>query len=350
MQTEGLVITGTAQRTAWVNNVHPPVEHVAAGVLSVPVVFPRHPMRYTLSYILSDDSQCVVVDPGFDSDQGHRQLVKALASLGIGPNEVTGVIATHHHIDHLGMARRVADQAGAWIALGTDERRYISAYEDEQSEVRLDQNRMRAWGVPEVTVPEVAITARGLRRMRNLPDPDYRLADGQGLQVAGRDIRIMATPGHTPGHICLWDDAAELVLSGDHVLPRITPNVSLAIRGETDPLRRNLDSLRRVALNDHYEVCPAHEYRFRGLAQRAEELERHSQERTGEVHSALESGAASVYETARKLTWSRGWESLQHISLRLALSETAAHIQYLVTSGAHGGVPGLPPGQGDFST
>src|SRR5690606_2027966 len=125
---------------------------------------------------------------------------------------------------------------------------------------------------------------------------------------------------------CLWDDAAELVLSGDHVLPRITPNVSLAIRGETDPLRKNLVSLRRVAQKDHYEVCPAHEYRFRGMAQRARELEQLALERTREVHLALDSGAATVFEVARSLTWSRGWDSLKDVALRLALSETAAHV------------------------
>lgn len=342
MQTNGITITGTAQREAWQHRVHPPVEQVAPGVTSVPVVFPGNPMRYTLSYVLLDGDECVVVDPGFDSDEGHSQLLAALARLDVGPAEISGIVATHFHTDHLGMAARLARGSGAWIALGRQERRHISAFQDAHEESALDCERMRTWGVPEARVAEAAMSAAGLRDMRRLADPDRRLGDGDTLAAAGRSWRIMETPGHTPGHICLWDDDGELVLSGDHVLPRISPNVSLEIRGDTDPLRHNIESLQRIAGNDHYEVCPAHEYRFRGVGHRARVLEEHIAERSREVLEVLGSGASTVHEVARQLTWSRGWDSLGALQFRLALSETAAHIRYLATSGVHPGVPGLP--------
>ncbi|MDE8586066.1 MBL fold metallo-hydrolase [Arthrobacter sp. NQ4] len=343
MQTDApaITITGTAQKEAWQRRVMPPIELVAPGVNSVPVVFPDNPMRYTLSYVLVDGNECVVVDPGFDSEEGHRQLLSALADLGVGPGEITGIVATHFHTDHLGMAARLARGSGAWVALGRQERRHISAFEDAHEESALDQSRMLGWGVPHGRVAEAAMTPEGLLHMRQLADPDRRLGDGDSLSVAGRTWRIMETPGHTPGHICLWDDNGELVLSGDHILPRISPNVSLEIRGDTDPLRQNIASLRRIAGNDHYEVCPAHEYRFRGVGHRARVLEEHIAERSREVLHVLGKGAPTVHEVARRLTWSRGWESLGQLQFRLALSETAAHIRYLVTSGAHAGVPGL---------
>lgn len=341
MQTDSITITGTAQREAWQRRVLPPVEVIASGIHSVPVVFPENPMRYTLSYVLLDGDECVVVDPGFDSDEGHRQLLDALARLDVGPGEISGIVATHFHTDHLGMAARLARDSGAWIALGENERRNITAFEDAQEESALDQARMRSWGVPEDRVAEAAMSPQGLLDMRMLPDPDRRLGDGDTLAVAGRNWRIMETPGHTPGHICLWDDDGDLVLSGDHVLPRISPNVSLEIRGDADPLRHNIESLQRIAGNDHYEVCPAHEYRFRGVGLRARALEDHIAERSREVLEVLGKGAPTVHEVARQLTWSRGWESLGWLQFRLALSETAAHIRYLATSGLHAGVPGL---------
>ena len=342
MQTNGITITGTAQREAWQRRVLPPVELIAPGVHSVPVVFPGNPMRYTLSYVLLDGDECVVVDPGFDSDEGHGQLLAALARLDVGPAEISGIVATHFHTDHLGMAARLARGSGAWITLGQQERRHISAFEDAHEESARDCNRMRIWGVPEDRVAEAAMSPAGLLDMRLLADPDRRLGDGDTLAVAGRNWRIMETPGHTPGHICLWDDDGELVLSGDHVLPRISPNVSLEIRGDTDPLRHNIESLQRIAGNDHYEVCPAHEYRFRGVGHRARVLEEHIAERSREVLEVLSKGASTVHEVARHLTWSRGWDSLGGLQFRLALSETAAHIRYLATSGLHAGVPGLP--------
>lgn len=342
MNTKPAFVTGHAQYDAWQLKVLPPVEEISEGLHSVPVVFPNNPMRYTLSYVLLGDGQCVVIDPGFDSDEGHGQLTTALARLDVGPGEITGVIATHFHTDHLGMAARLARGSGAWVALGEHERRHISAFDDAQEESLRDRARMRLWGVPEERTAEAAISPAALKGMRNLADPDRRLTDGETLRVAGRNLRIMATPGHTPGHVCLWDDEHELVLAGDHVLPRISPNVSLEIRGDTDPLRNNIHSLRQIIGNDHYEACPAHEYRFRGIAARARALESHIDERSREVLHALEAGGSTIHGVARNLTWSRGWESLGALQFRLALSETAAHIQYLVTSGIHAGVPGLP--------
>jgi glyoxylase-like metal-dependent hydrolase (beta-lactamase superfamily II) len=341
MQAESVTITGIAQKEAWLHRVHPPVESVAPGIISVPVTFPGNPMRYTLCYVLHNEDECVVVDPGFDSDEGHRQLLSALAHLDVGPNEITGIVATHFHTDHLGMAARLARDSGAWIALGENERRNISVFEDAHEESALDRARMLAWGVPEARAAEAAMTPEGLLDMRLLADPDRRLGDSEVLPVAGRNWRVMETPGHTPGHICLWDDDGELVLTGDHVLPRISPNVSLEIRGDTDPLRNNIESLRRISGNDRYEACPAHEYRFRGVGGRARQLETHIEERSREVLDVLGAGASTVHEVARQLTWSRGWESLGQLQFRLALSETAAHIRYLETSGMHAGVPGL---------
>lgn len=335
-------ITGIAQKQAWRAKVLPPVEEVRPGMLSIPVDFPGNPMRYTLCYALLDDQQCVIIDPGFDSDQGQAQIAAALRRADIGINEITGIIATHFHHDHLGMAARLGRASGAWIALGSEERRYITDCEDAHAEVALDQERMKTWGVPDERCAEAAMSAEGLLMMKGLADPDLRLADGQLLDAAGRQLRIASTPGHTPGHICLWDDDEELLFAGDHVLPRISPNVSLEIRGDTDPLRKNIDSLNRIAENNHFEVAPAHEYRFRGVSDRAKALRQHIQARSDEVLGILGSGAPTVHEVARNLSWSRGWESLGRLQFRLALSETAAHIQYLVTSGLHNGVPGLP--------
>lgn len=345
MRNSSVTITGTAQREAWQRRILPPAEEVSAGIDSVPVVFPGNPMRYTLSYVLHDGDECVVVDPGFDSDEGHRQLLSALAHLDIGPNEITGIVATHFHSDHLGMAARLARDSGAWIALGKNERRNISVFEDAHEESALDRARMLAWGVPEARAAEAAMSPQGLLDLRRLADPDRRLGDADILSVAGRNWRVMETPGHTPGHICMWDHDGELVLTGDHILPRISPNVSLEIRGDTDPLRNNIESLRRISGNDRYEACPAHEYRFQGVGGRARQLEVHIEERSREVLDVLGAGASTVHEVARQLTWSRGWESLGGLQFRLALSETAAHIRYLATSDIHAGVPGLTPGR-----
>ncbi|WP_336715452.1 MBL fold metallo-hydrolase [Arthrobacter sp. USHLN218] len=335
-------VTGAAQQEAWRRKVLPAVERVRDGVWSVPVPFPGNPMRYTLAYVLVTDRDCVVIDPGFDSDEGWRHLGAGLRTAGLGHSDVTAVVATHFHTDHLGLARRLASASGAWIGMGSDERRYISDYEDVAAEVSADQRRMAAWGVPPDRVPEAAMSATSLADLKGLADADVRLDDDQYLPVPGMRIRAQATPGHTPGHICLRDEAADLLFSGDHILPRISPNVSLEIRGMDNPLLHNLRSLQKLSGASDSEVCPAHEYRFRGLAERATQLHEHAMERSAEVMDAvLDQASSTVWTVAKALTWSRGWDSLSGLQLRLALSETAAHLAYLRSQGEDISVPGL---------
>jgi glyoxylase-like metal-dependent hydrolase (beta-lactamase superfamily II) len=335
-------VTGTAQQAAWRRKTLPEVERVRPGVWSVPVPFPGNPMRYTLAYVILGDPDCIVIDPGFDSDDGWQHLVRGLRRAGVGPSDVTGIVATHFHIDHLGMARRLAAASGAWIGLGANERRHISDYSDAATEVLADQRRMAMWGVPADRIPEAAMTETSLAELKNLADADIRLDDGAFLPVGDKRLRVQATPGHTPGHICLWDEEAGLVFSGDHVLPRISPNVSLEIRGMDNPLLHNLASLQKLVDSPGHEVCPAHEYRFRGLSARAIELQQHALDRSAEVLEAVrQQQSPTVWAVARTLTWSRGWDSLSGLQFRLALSETAAHLAYLQSRGEDIRTPGV---------
>lgn len=335
-------ITGWDQHQAWADKTLPPIERLDEGLWSVPVIFPGNPMRYTLSYILTMGDECLVIDPGFDSDEGFGHLTAGLAAAGVGASEVTGILATHFHTDHLGMAKRLAQVSNAPIGLGVAERRYISDDSDAEEEVQLDRDRMRRWGVPEERVAEGALTVPGLEHLRQLADADYRLAAGDSLPFGFEHVRAVETPGHTPGHICLELADRQMFISGDHLLPRITPNVSLEIRGDHDPVGKYLASLETVERNDHYEVLPAHEYRFRGLARRARQLRQATAERSVQV---LEAAAIqrwpTVYSVAHSVSWSRGFQSLHGLQFRLALSETAAHLQYLTVRGLVRGIDGL---------
>ncbi|MDQ4490112.1 MBL fold metallo-hydrolase [Sinomonas sp. ASV486] len=337
-------VTGTAQREAWLAKAFPPVERLDDGLWSVPIPFPGNPMRYTLSYVLVEGDECLVVDPGFDSDEGWGHLTAGLGAAGIGAGEVTCIIATHFHTDHLGMACRLSRVSGAPIGLGEAERRYLSVYEDAREEVELDRERMRRWGVPESRVAEGAMTVKGLEHLRGLADADFRLASGDavpfGAALSGHDpIRVIETPGHTPGHLCLELANRAVFLSGDHLLPRITPNVSLEIRGDPDPVGSYVRSLQRVELADHYEVLPAHEYRFRGPGLRARQLRVATEERSRQVREAASvQPDPTVYSVARDISWSRGFDSLHRLQFRLALSETAAHLQHLALLGLVTGI------------
>jgi glyoxylase-like metal-dependent hydrolase (beta-lactamase superfamily II) len=143
-------------------------------------------------------------------------------------------------------------------------------------------------------------------------------------------VRVVWTPGHTPGHICLHDADYDLLLTGDHLLPRISPNIGLNPGTTDSPLASYLESLRAIGSYDSAEALPAHEYRFRGIAGRAETLIQHHDARAQEVLDIVAAaGEPTIWDVTEKLTWSRGWDQITGFMRRAALAETAAHIEYL---------------------
>jgi glyoxylase-like metal-dependent hydrolase (beta-lactamase superfamily II) len=339
-----VTVTGVAQHHAWQAREFPPVEQVRTGVWSVPVTMPQNPLRYTLAYLLLSDTGAVVVDPGWDSGQGWADLQAGLDAAGVPVDRVTGIVVTHVHLDHHGLSRRLSDASGAWIAMHSAE---VGNLPSRISKA-VGPDGTRSWlarcGAPAEVMAEFSADMADFLGLFRLADPDVLLADGDALDLPGRHVRVVWTPGHTPGHICLHDADHDLLLTGDHLLPRISPNIALTPGTQDAPLASYLSSLRAVSGFDSAEALPAHEYRFRGIAGRAEALTGHHDVRAGEVLGIVAAaGRPTVWEVTTKLTWSRGWDQITGFMRRAALFETAAHIQYLernarllVLSGAPG--------------
>ncbi|GAA1874585.1 MBL fold metallo-hydrolase [Paeniglutamicibacter psychrophenolicus] len=339
-----ITLTGHAQKEAWQLKVLPPVERIGEEIWSIPVPFPNNPMRYTLSYLLLGDGDAVLIDPGWDSETGMEHLAKGMRQAGIGPTDLTGIVATHFHSDHLGMASRLRKSTGAWVALGEKEVRRLTAAENLDLVLRDDREQLAFWGVPADRLAETALDRPSLTHLQNLADPDLRLSQDSLVPAKGLNLRVVTTPGHSPGHICLVDEPHAMIFSGDHVLPRISPHIALELPGPVNPLADYYESLDLIAFEDEMEVCPAHEYRFIGMQRRVAQLIAHNRERSAEVLQVMEAhGPETVWDIALRLTWSRGWESLRDFSLRLALSETASHVVYLRSQGHTIDVPVTDP-------
>ncbi|GAA4610466.1 MBL fold metallo-hydrolase [Actinoplanes octamycinicus] len=290
----------------------------------MPVPIPHNPLRYTLSYLIPGDDGLVVVDPGWASDEGWAALQAGLVAAGASPADVLGVVVTHVHADHHGLSKRLQD-AGAWVAMHPDER-------DALNPSGSPADWLRAHHVPEAEIAALAGTI-GKHRMAAAAQPDVLLHDGDLVPLAGRQVRTVWTPGHTPGHICLLEPSAGVLLTGDHLLPRISPNIGLQRPGSS-PLESFLESLDRVAAHDELEAFPAHEYRFRGIAARARQLRVHHEERCDEIVAAVERlEQPTIWQLAASLTWSRPWDEIGPMRVG-AVAETMAHVRYLADRGA----------------
>lgn len=288
-------------------------------------------LAYSLCYVVEDAAGRIhIVDPGTRSTGNLIALTDALGSIGHGMHTVASIIATHLHPDHLGLAFDVSAASGAPVVLHQRERDALLAPAAPEPDpvVRLD-----GWGVPPDRRPELLAAAARPAVSDALPDGAAErivaVADGDVLAIPGRSIRVLWTPGHTAGHLCLDDAENGMLFTGDHVLPKVNSGIGLSAGFTRNPIADYLASLERVAALGDREVAPGHEQVFTGLADRCAELSRHHLRRTEEVSKRLAVGdEPTVWQVAQSLTWTGGWGGLSGFTMLSALSQTGMHAEF----------------------
>ncbi|MFF8275041.1 MBL fold metallo-hydrolase [Streptomyces lateritius] len=330
------------------------------GVWSLRVPIPDNPLGHTLVHVVDTDRGPVLIDTGWDDPASWSELTGGLDALGLSVRDVRGVVITHHHPDHHGLSGRVREESGAWIAMHAADTAVVRRTRASEPGAWLDYlaHKLAAVGAPEEhTAPLRA--ARSSGRVRTLPGlrsalPDREIVPGELLDLAGRRLRAIWTPGHTPGHVCLHleeEHPARLpghgrLFSGDHLLPGISPHIGLYEDPDdatvTDPLGDYLDSLERIGRLGVAEVLPAHQYAFPDAAGRVRELLDHHEERlTGLL--ALLATPLTPWRLAERMEWNRPWEQIPHGSRNIAVSEAEAHVRRLVKQGRAEAVAGTDP-------
>jgi glyoxylase-like metal-dependent hydrolase (beta-lactamase superfamily II) len=323
-----VVVTGKLQKEAWEKKVLPPVEEVRPGLWSIPVPIPDNPLRYVLVYALElDGGGVALVDAGWDTDQAWKALSDGLAAAGGTMGDVRAVMVTHIHPDHYGLAGRVREKSGAWIGLHPADAVMLESRYGDTDELLANMFHFLAdSGVPEDKLPDLAFASMVMKSMVTMAEPDVLFEDGKQIELPGWSLRTIWTPGHSPGHVCFYSDRHKLLISGDHILPRITPNISVHTQQFPNPLGDFLESLLKVQNLGTEEVLPAHEYRFADLQGRLEEIIAHHADRLEEIEQVLtEHPGSTAWDITLKLHWSRPWDEIEPFMQRQANGETLAH-------------------------
>ncbi|MGD8168769.1 MBL fold metallo-hydrolase [Herbiconiux sp. P16] len=313
--------------------------------------------HYSLSYLIRDArGDLHLVDPGLDSDVNRERLAALVADIardsgasGGGGGSGSGasgeaaepalasITVTHLHRDHLGMAERLRRESGVPVALHREEQASLARLlEAAPRHAEIQAARAASWGVPAERMPELAAAAD--RAASGGAESDFRadvlLDDGDLLAIPGRRIRVVHTPGHTPGHLCLHDLDRGTLFTGDHLLPSIYPGIGLG-GPAADPIGDYLRALDRIAALETQRtpvthVFPGHGYRFTGLAERCETTRRHHLTRSAEVEAVLgEHPDASVWQIAERIHWTAGWRNMRGFYLASALNQTQMHVDHL---------------------
>jgi glyoxylase-like metal-dependent hydrolase (beta-lactamase superfamily II) len=329
-----MVVTGTQQRDAWQRAEFPPVEKVTGGIWSIPVPIIGNPLRYVLSYLIEHDSGFVIVDPGWNHPDSWQALTSGLARCEIPLGAITGILVTHVHPDHHGLSGKVAELTGAWVGMHPAEDAFL-AVRGEQAMRSGIEMYLRWCGAPAGHLQELVTSRQHTAQVGPMVRADRLIEHGDHIETPGLRLRAVWTPGHTPGHLCFHDETRDVLLTGDHILPRITPNVS-SYDMSSNPLADYLASLDTLRGIQPAEVLPAHEYRFSDLDSRLDDLAEHHRERLAEAERGL--GAAgpagtTAWQAATGVTWSRPWAELASFQRQAAIGEVLSHLRYLQAGG-----------------
>lgn len=315
----------------------PGVFAVADGVHRIPLPLPMDGLRAVNVYAIEDGDGLVLVDSGWALDEARDALAKALAALGASFGDVRRFLVTHLHRDHYTQAVALRREFGVPVSLGAGERAGLATLRSglrHPLEPQLDD--LRSSGAAPL-LERLQSTGRGQRRSAaGWEAPDEWLADGQELELRARRLRVLPTPGHTQGHVVFADPDAGLLFAGDHVLPHITPSIGFEPVRVANPLGDYMRSLRLVRGLAEMRLLPAHGPVADSVHARVDELLSHHADRLDRCAAAVAGGAATAFDVARRLRWTRHARRLDDLDVfnqMLAVTETRAHLALLAAQG-----------------
>jgi len=285
-------------------------------------------VNHVNTYVIKTDDESLVIDAGPDFFLSLATLRKNMKKLNLSLDKSL-FIATHEHRDHIGAAQRLAVESKVYV--GYNELRALLHGRERVKEVLAFAVEN---GFPEHLAKGIVRLTLGARS-KNLPEL-VPLRDGEVLKLGHYKLKCVETPGHTRGHVCLYDQDSGVLLCGDHVLGDITPNIS-SWGYEEDSLSAYLLSLKRVCDLSPSLVLPGHGRPLKDLKRRVKELVHHHEERLLEIVRILEGRSGDAYWISSKVGWKTqytSWERMPILHKWLAFGEALAHLNFLTKLGA----------------
>lgn len=310
---------------------------VAPGIHLLRIPIPGNALGILNSYLIQGSRGCILVDAGWSAEESLSSLLGQLHSLGVRPGDIKAVILTHTHADHYGLAAQIASRYECPLAFHLWEQVMLEwRYVRTPAEIQRMASFLCTNGMPMARAEFPTQEFWPLWKPISVTQPDQVLYGGEVFDIGGCNIEVLWTPGHSPGHICLYEQDRRVLFSGDHVLPGVTPNVSPHPQIGNNPLGNFLDSLQSLRNLPVDMVLPAHEMPFTNLPARIAEISMHHAQRSSEVLAVLDHAPSSAYEVAERLMWKsheQDWADWPPTQQRLAVLETIAHLAMLRMEG-----------------
>jgi glyoxylase-like metal-dependent hydrolase (beta-lactamase superfamily II) len=313
-----------------------------SGVHQIKVPFPKGLSGSTNAYVIEGERGNILIDSGWDTPEALWALREGLKADNLKLQDIKTIVITHIHPDHYGLAGKVKQICGAKVAMHSAEAELIASRYSKFDEL-LDSvaNDLSRNGVPQDELLNLKNASLWMKDFVTCEQPDIMLKDGDRISNGTVEIQVIRTPGHSPGHICLYEPRRRLLFSGDHVLYETNPVVGYNPQSGNDPLGDYLSALRKLDNFKTSFVFPGHGPVFNGLGLRVGRIIGLNEERKKEIMRALDSGLKTAYQIAREVGRRGGgvaFDSLNSWDKRTAVMESLAHLRLLVKEGSVGSV------------
>lgn len=306
------------------------IAEIYPDIFKLEIPLPNNPLRALNSYIIKSEGRNLIVDTGFNTDEGRQALLSGMGEIGASLDR-SDLLVTHLHSDHCGLAAAL-NREGAFVYAGETDGRminemtgpkywtnlasYIRIFDLEKDKVSFDDHPGYRY------CPKETIEFRFVR-------------EGDRIEVGQYSFKIIDIPGHTPGHIGLYEPNHKLFLCGDHILDRITPNI--AFWGfDRDILAVYFDSLRKIREYDIDYLLTAHRNIIRDHRRRIDELLAHHQKRLEEIKKIIHNEPVTIRNTAASMHWDlkhNNWEDFPNPQKWFAAGEAMSHLEHLYHTG-----------------
>jgi len=320
----------TGNHTASESGVSKVIQEIFPDLYRIEVPLPGNPLKVLNSYVVKSKDRNLVIDTGMNREECLRAMQYGLDKLRIDLTE-TDFFITHLHADHSGLVARLASGTSV-IYGGHPDALFLMG--DFRWEDAVEFARKCGFSESEV---RQALEMHPGKMFSHQGNIDIKvLEDGETLSVGKYRFFCVKTPGHTEGHLCLYEPDKKFFIAGDHILGKITPNISLWIDDQENLLEQYLNSLDKVIDFDIDLVLPGHRGLVTDCRKRIDELKVHHQKRNEEILKILQRGGQNAYQIASRMRWDlsyASWEQFPIPQKWFATGEVNAHLKYLETAG-----------------
>jgi glyoxylase-like metal-dependent hydrolase (beta-lactamase superfamily II) len=307
-------------------------EEIASNFYRIEIPLPEIQLKSVNSYVVRDKERNLIIDTGMFNDECFNATLAALGKLDVDLKR-TDFFITHCHGDHIGLVSRLI-QAGSVVYINELEIQFISKITNGAllSEI---ETLLHMSGFPERDPHKILPPDVGHEYASRVALPFVFVKDNDIIERGGYRFTCIKTPGHSKGHMCLYEPDRKMLIAGDHILGSITPGIQQRVDNE-NPLEEYLSSLDRVYALDIDLILPGHRALFRNAKKRIEDIREHHRQRNNEVLTILQEGSKNIYGVASQMSWNVDcdtWDSFPVIQSFFATEEAFAHLKYLEDKG-----------------